>query len=119
MLLHDQLGRSGGGDCPQCPEHDQPAVRQRQSLRWKPQHDGFESRHQRHRDAEADQRAPNQQADEMLSQSEHERSRTRQQQQQALDGLRPVTIEQAAQRQLHDCKHQEIDRREEPEIRWR
>jgi hypothetical protein len=42
QALHDDLGRTGGGQGAEGTQHDEPAVGERQAMRWKPQHDGLE-----------------------------------------------------------------------------
>ena len=115
-ICDDDVGRRGRRDGSQGPQHDEPAIGERQALGRKPQHDGFEAGHQRQGDTDADQRAAQQQANQTVGQREHQSAGAGQQQEAALQAARAVAVEQDAKRDLGGGKHQKVDRRQQSEV---
>ena len=115
--MDNKLGRRGCCDGTKRAQRHQPAVGERQSLRWKPEHDALESRHQGQGHAKPQQSPADHQTDQTLGQREHESADTCEQQEAALDDSWPLAVEQCPEGQLHGGEDKKVDRGQDPQIR--
>jgi hypothetical protein len=115
--LHHRLGRSCRRQGAERAKHDVPAVGEGDALGREPQDDGLEAGHQADGHAEADECAADEERRHAVGNGEDERSGGGKEQQGTVDKARPVAVEEHAAGEHDRREHQEIDGREQAEVR--